>query len=288
VKVLDETLEPSLVALLRFSLASSVFLPYISKQIYKNPSIVLSGISIGAFNSAGYLAQALALESSKSSNAAFISSMAVIVVPLLDFFSNDKAKKPFVDLFAPAILALIGTAILELQGASAPVTGDYIACIQPLMFGAGYWNAARALKQCNEPEEALAFTGSCIVAVAVMSIFWVLFSIIIPSLTQGGPPYLSNYMHQEFMELLNWQVIFALLWTGIMTTALTSFGENLAMKQLSAAESTVIFSSEPLWGTFFGSLILGESVGTNTFFGALFIIGACLWSQLAPARKAVI
>jgi threonine/homoserine efflux transporter RhtA len=68
-----------------------------------------------------------------------------------------------------------------------------------------------------------------------------------------------------------------LLWTGVVTTALTTFGENIAMKRLDAAESTVIFSTEPLWGTLFSSLALGEMVGWNTAFGAAFIIAACSW-----------
>ena len=39
--------------------------------------------------------------------------------------------------------------------------------------------------------------------------------------------------------------------SGIVTTALTAYGENFAMKFLSASESTVIYSTEPLWGTAF-------------------------------------
>ena len=37
------------------------------------------------------------------------------------------------------------------------------------------------------------------------------------------------------------QVIAAIAWTGVVTTALTAYGENYAMRSLSAAESTVIY-----------------------------------------------
>ena len=70
--------------------------------------------------------------------------------------------------------------------------------------------------------------------------------------------------------------------TGIVTTALTSFGENVAMKKLSAAESTVIYSTEPLWGTAFAAVALGEQVGWNTGVGAFLILSACVWSSLGP------
>ena len=54
------------------------------------------------------------------------------------------------------------------------------------------------------------------------------------------------------------------------------------MKKLSAAESTVIYSTEPLWGTAFAAIALGEHVGWNTGIGALLILSACVWSSLGP------
>ena len=107
-----------------------------------------------------------------------------------------------------------------------------------------------------------------------------------------------------------------MVWTGVVTTALTAFGENYAMKSLSAAESTVrptrpslpppsfltalpppllpvppctlhpplqvIYSTEPLWGTAFAAVALHEHVGPNTFVGAALILGACVWSSVGP------
>jgi hypothetical protein len=52
------------------------------------------------------------------------------------------------------------------------------------------------------------------------------------------------------------------------------------MKQLTASESTIIYSTEPLWGTLFAFLILHENVQSSTFVGAFFIITACLFSSV--------
>jgi drug/metabolite transporter (DMT)-like permease len=78
----------------------------------------------------------------------------------------------------------------------------------------------------------------------------------------------------------DWHVPAAILWTGIVTTALTAFGENMAMQSLSAAESTVIFSTEPLWGTAFAAVVLGEQVNyssvhmcTVLYYGTVYFIG---------------
>ena len=73
-----------------------------------------------------------------------------------------------------------------------------------------------------------------------------------------------------------------------MTTAITTFGENIAMKTLNAAESTVIYSTEPLWGTAFAAVTLGETIGWNTALGALFIITACAWRSVSVQVAGVI
>lgn len=75
----------------------------------------------------------------------------------------------------------------------------------------------------------------------------------------------------------------ALLWIGLMSTSLPVLAETLAMEKVSAAESTVIFSTEPIWGTGFAALLLDESIGWNTGLGAMLVILACTWSSVGPA-----
>ena len=89
------------------------------------------------------------------------------------------------------------------------------------------------------------------------------------SLYSGGFLGLESSVEEQIHMLTSdWQILAAVLWTGLVTTALTSYGENFAMKSLSSAETTVIFSTEPLWGTAFAALYFGEHIGPNTFIGA--------------------
>jgi drug/metabolite transporter (DMT)-like permease len=90
-------------------------------------------------------------------------------------------------------------------------------------------------------------------------------------------------IESQIAAFQDWHVAAAILWTGVVTTALTSYGENIAMKKLSAAESTVIYSTEPLWGALFATYALGESLGWNTFLGAALILTACVWSSVGPS-----
>jgi len=139
------------------------------------------------------------------------------------------------------------------------------------------------MKNSTKPGEPQAFTGAMLLFVSVFSIIWASHDFLGPHLfdMQG----MSNAMMSQVEGLKDWHVIAALLWTGIVTTALTSYTENAAMKKLSATESTVIYSTEPLWGAAFASVALGEQLGWNHMLGALFIISACMWSSVGTAMS---
>ena len=70
--------------------------------------------------------------------------------------------------------------------------------------------------------------------------------------------------------LSNPTILLELFWTGVITTALTVYMETCALKTLSAAETTLIFSTEPLWGTAFAAAVMGEQLGMNAAVGAFY------------------
>ena len=125
------------------------------------------------------------------------------------------------------------------------------------------------MSESQKSGEPQAFTCAMMGTVALASYLWLSMDLLIPayrdSLIQGSQgggvrlgllavqdavlSQLSLVLPHDPSRLQDWTVLLAILWTGIVTTAITSFGENVAMKSLSSAETTVIFSTEPLWGT---------------------------------------
>ena len=300
VKLLGDALDPGLAAALRFVIAFSVFSPSLWKVAKSNPSLILGGLEIGVYNSIGYWTQANALRTSSSSTVAFICSLQVIVVPIInavmDRNKGAATKSAALSSLIPAILAVCGVACLELGGSTLPATGDLWALVQPLVFGFGFWRVEQHMKDCTQPGEAQGFTAASLAVVALFSLAWGTCSFLLPVLSGssghanaiagavattshgGGLEAVQYALAGQWHAIISdWRVLAALLWTGIVTTALTTFGENVAMKQLDAAESTVIYSTEPLWGTLFAAAALGEQVGWNTAAGAAFIIAACSW-----------
>jgi hypothetical protein len=75
-------------------------------------------------------------------------------------------------------------------------------------------------------------------------------------------------------------ILGAIVWTGAITTALTVYMETLALKTLTAADTTLIFSTEPLWGAAFASVVMGEQFGAPAVAGGALIMAGCLVSNL--------
>mmetsp|Transcript_20924 Transcript_20924/g.29980 ORF Transcript_20924/g.29980 Transcript_20924/m.29980 type:complete len:417 (+) Transcript_20924:157-1407(+) len=67
-----------------------------------------------------------------------------------------------------------------------------------------------------------------------------------------------------------------LLFSGLISTGWTALSEQKAMRFISAAEATLIYTMEPLFATAFAFYFLHEEVGINTAVGAALIITACL------------
>lgn len=284
VKILGESLEPSVAAFLRFGISAMVFLPNVFYVMKARPEVIMAGLEVGIYSTIGYLSQAVALQTTPASTAAFICSLAVIVVPILDLLFDEKRKQaPWQKTLLPAFLAAAGVGFLELGGTQVPGVGDLICLLQPLFFGLCFWRSERHTRNFPSTVETRAFTGAMLASVAFFSFLWAAFVVVLPSIgADTSTSWFDIFCSQVQPLFVDWHVGAAILWTGLITTALTCYGENVAMVKLSAAESTVIYSTEPLWGTAFAAVTLGEQIGWNTVMGAILILCACVWSSIGP------
>ena len=262
VKLLGETQMPiGLSTTLRFGMAALVLSPFLRRS-----KATLAGFEVGLWNSIGYVAQAVGLATTAASKSAFLCSLAVVVVPLLDFATGQRLL-PRQSI--GALLALAGVGFLEL-GDVTDVSfgaGDVASLIQPFAFGIGFWRMEQAMRQ--YPESASQCTAGQLLAVFLGSTLYA---------------FISDPASMDLSSVATWlhdpQIWFALFWTGCITTALTIYMETLALKTLSAAETTLIFSTEPLWGTAFAAAVMGEQLGLSAGLGALLILSGCLWANL--------
>ncbi|KAL3937994.1 MAG: hypothetical protein SGARI_001914 [Bacillariaceae sp.] len=268
---------------LRFGLAALATLPWLidSKLVSSKDaqSAAWLGLEVGMWNSIGYVAQAVGLETTLASKSAFICSMAVVIVPLLEFLTGKQLQSR---QWIGAMMALVGVAFLELGGAgglseaiSSLTVGDGLSMVQPLVFGIGFWKMEKAMHR--YPEEARRLTAAQLLSVFLGSAAYGVWSMADAAGAADVPFSLStvanSYPWMEWMT--DPSILFSLFWTGCITTALTIYMETMALETLSATETTLIFSTEPLWGTAFAAAIMGEQLGMNAAVGA-----ACVYSNL--------
>lgn len=165
-------------------------------------------------------------------------------------------------------MAIVGVTLLELdegEGISFSV-GDVLSLIQPIAFGVGFWRTERVLAQ--YPNEANRITAAQLMACFGLSSLYTCFIEDLPS-------------SEQFVEwFTSVDIVVALVWTGIMTTALTVYFETIAMRTISASETALVMSSEPLWAAVFAWALVGEILGFLGFVGGLFIVGACMLDML--------
>lgn len=289
VKILGETgMSIGLSSTVRFGMAALALLPFLLRlqdesngenrfqKLFDPKSVefqaALGGLEVGMFNSIGYVGQAVGLETTSASKSAFLCSMAVVIVPLLDYISGKTLLSRQV---IGALLAMVGVGFLELEGTGSSMDslsgGDIASLIQPLAFGLGFWRMEATMHKF--PEEAGRVTAAQLLAVFLGSAGYTMaMGVINPATLPTSEDWLNLVTDPTIM--------LALFWTGVVTTALTIFMETVALKTLSAADTTLIMSTEPLWGTAFACAVMGETMGINAGVGAVMILAGCLFSNL--------
>jgi drug/metabolite transporter (DMT)-like permease len=162
------TIDPSLYAAVRFSLAAIVMLPRALSSV-KSVELIISSMTIGLSVFLGYFGQAIGLLTTTANKSSFICSLNVVCVALL----SSVIKKEFkAQAWISSILAVIGVAVLESDGNSPPVIGDLWSLCQPIGFGVGYVFLEYVVARF--PDQPGAVTAYKILSIAIASIVWAL------------------------------------------------------------------------------------------------------------------
>lgn len=168
------------------------------------------------------------------------------------------------------MVAIFGVGLLELGGGSQISWGDMFGLLQALFFGLGFIANERAIKR--NPSQALALSGVQLGVVALASIAW------------AGADWLTGGI-SDVMSYMTPSAVGIILYTGLITTALTVALENIALEWVTASELAVLLSTEPLWAAAFSQFLLGETMGPGGLAGGACVIFACINSALRSAKE---
>eukprot|EP00522_Entomoneis_paludosa_P007210 CAMPEP_0172450214 /NCGR_PEP_ID=MMETSP1065-20121228/8656_1 /TAXON_ID=265537 /ORGANISM="Amphiprora paludosa, Strain CCMP125" /LENGTH=463 /DNA_ID=CAMNT_0013201991 /DNA_START=252 /DNA_END=1643 /DNA_ORIENTATION=+ len=283
--------DSSLYALARFGTAA---LALGGAALWKRPTVSLETIQgaavCGAWVAFGYLGQTLGLLTTTASRSCVICTLHCVFVAALaegmrvqkeNAVQPNAASYNFLRL-VPAAVAVLGVAIVELQGAGgAPTIGDALSFAQPIGFGLGYLQLESLMKE--SPEAGLSVSAVKLFMVAAFSlIMFEIFPLLAPL---AGVP---NAVTAEFaLRIPDFSPILqsplalgGIAYTGLVTTALALWFESIAFKHVPATDASIILTTEPLFAAAAGAATLGETFGLSDYIGATLIIGACALAVL--------
>lgn len=257
VKIAEAHLNPAVIVFLRFGIAALCFLPYLPRLI--QPRQLWVGLELGFWLWIGYATQAIGLKTTTPSQSAFITALNVILVPL--FLGLVGRKIPRI-IWISALLAVLGVGLLSYDG-SQPTIGD----LWTLGCAASYALYIVRLEALAPRFPSLELAAAQVFGVLPFALGWSLLS---------GP-------------LPNWHSVpwLALVYLGVLATALTTWLQTLGQGHVAATEAAIIYTLEPVWATLFAFVFLGQSLGWQGLLGASLVVVATLVSQLPGPRSRV-
>ena len=261
-------LEPHSFNFVRFGVASlSIWLCmlYRKRPTRLNRTMVMHGCSLGVLLYLGFTLQTFGLLYTTVSNCAFITSLSVVLVPIIAFFLlGDHLRWPTI---IGVGVATIGLYFLTAAGNVPFNLGDSLTLIGATMFALHIVYTAKYSRK----HEVLHLTLLQLATVSVLS-------------------FGSALVTEDWQQLLNTSIILdtnvlsAMFVASILGTSLAIFIQTLAQTHLSSTRVALIFSLEPVFASCAAFLVLHEQLPAAAGFGAAMILAGIVFAEL-PSKK---
>ncbi|OAB48346.1 DMT family transporter [Paenibacillus antarcticus] len=226
---------------------------------------------LGIFLFMGYAFQTVGLLYTTTSNAGFITGLSVIIVPFLSLFLLKHPISRYTWL--SALLAAIGLYFLTFTGSSVSFNkGDLLIFLCAIAFALHV--AYTAIFAPTYP--ALLLCTLQMFTVGLLSMFS---SLLFEDL---GP------IHQVADQLVQPDVLFALLISIGPTSALAFWIQTVCQKFTSPSRVAIIFATEPVFAAITGVFFGGEVLGTLAGIGCICILTAMIIAELKSTPSTLV
>jgi drug/metabolite transporter (DMT)-like permease len=255
-------ISPILFVALRFWIATAIVLAFMPRQIVRiSAKSFCRGVILSIFLLGGFIFQTLGLRNTNPSYSAFITSLSVLLVPLLGFFFfRDRPK--------PQTIVGIGLATLGLYFLLMNITditmgsGDVLTLICAILFALQILFLGLFVSTTD-------YRQLMILQVAGAA---VLCTIMIP------------FLESPFV-IWNSRLILYLFITGVLATAIAFYVQARAQQYTTTNRAALIFSLEPFFAALFAYWILGQVLTAREWIGGGLILAGILASELRIAPR---
>jgi len=246
---------------LRFIIATVVLaIIFYRKFRLMNRKVLLYGCIIGLMLFGGMALQVSGLYFTTASNSAFITGLSVIMVPIISALFL--RKKPDLNSVIGVILACVGLFFLTGGLDFRFNLGDFLTLLGALCFAM----QVIFIDKFTRDQDA-----------ALLSFFQVGFAAVL---------YSAIWLAMDYKPVeINSTVIFTLLVTGVLGTALAFSVQTIVQKYTTPTHTALIITAEPVFGAVFALLIpnsagMTETLKLGTVAGCLLILLGMLVSEL--------
>lgn len=246
----------------RYILGALVMIPFIRRfNIPKR--FLLWTVLTGAVLFSGSTLQQAGMKTTTAGNAAFITGLYVVIVPILMAILTRKPA-PIITWIAAGI-AVIGTLLLSTGGVSLTFAfGDILE-----FAGAFLWASHLILVSKLSPK--MNVVGFSLIQYIVAGILSLICGLVFEFETFSG-------LSQAWV---------AIAYAGIVSTAVGFTGQVWGQRHAPAADAALILSMEAVFAAISGFLFLGERFSWIQTTGCVLIFGAVVMAQLFPLLKRV-
>ncbi len=223
---------------------------------------VVAGVLVGIFLWLGYEFQTPGLQYTTASKSAFLTGMAVVLVPL--FLTTFWRKHINHWSLVGVAVAFLGLYLLTIPAGEAGLSsinrGDVLTILCAIAFTFQIIFVGRATQR---------YPFAPIVTIEALTCA-VLMSVTAPAV---------EHPHITFSS----QVVWAILITGLLGTALGFGAQGWAQQFTPPTHTALIFSLEPVFALMTSYLVIGERLGLRAGFGAVLILSGVLLSEVLGA-----
>jgi drug/metabolite transporter (DMT)-like permease len=247
------------VTALRFLIAAACMGPFvrgIPLQTWRD------GLILGVLALTSMVAQAYGLQFISANRSAFLTSLNVLMVPLIGLALG---VRPGWMVFFAAAVACAGVGLMSFD-----VQGDFWADLATLAAALAYALYTILMSSHAKNHRPAQLATAQIACMALLGALWML-------VDSGAPRVLL------LPGLVDAEVWWGLLFLGAVASAATFFLQAMAQSHVSAPQAAIIYAMEPVFAAAFGWWYISEQMTPMALLGGALVIAAVILSQRAQA-----
>lgn len=256
-----DSVPPLYMLAFRFTIASAALSLIGIRELKKiNKKALFSGGVIGFFLFSAYAFQTIGCVYTTAGKNAFLTTIYVLIVPFLNWLINKKVPKK--KIIIAAFMAIIGIGFITLDGSSfgGVNIGDVLTLICGLFYAAQIVYIARYVDTCSP----LLLTILQLAVAAILS--WI-----------TAPLFGEVFPVSAFSDM---SVVFSMLYLGLFSTMLCFFLQNLCQKYTHANTSSILLSTEAVFGCVFSCIFASENISWKMALGCVLMFVSIIIAEI--------